>query len=89
MKKFKYDKLFLTKLQLCELGQFLRLVLNELRYGKPASSIYLWHFYSDFIFFVDHYSAGVSNKHCLLLFHWYCFIIALCNVFKDCKNDNF
>ena len=40
MKKFQYEKLFLTKWQLCELGQFLRLVLNELHYGKPASSIY-------------------------------------------------
>ena len=27
-----------------------------------------WPLYSDIIFFVDHYSAGVSNKHCLLPF---------------------
>ena len=25
-----------------------------------------WPLYSDIIFFVDHYSTGVSNKHCLL-----------------------
>ena len=25
-----------------------------------------WPLYSGIIFFVDHYSAGVSNKHCLL-----------------------
>ena len=27
-----------------------------------------WPLYSDIIFFVDHYSAGVFNKHCLLPF---------------------
>ena len=27
-----------------------------------------WPLYSDIIFFVDHYSAGVSKKHCLLPF---------------------
>ena len=27
-----------------------------------------WPLYSDIIFFVDHYSAGVSNKHCLFPF---------------------
>ena len=27
-----------------------------------------WPLYSDIIFFVEHYSAWVSNKHCLLLF---------------------
>ena len=27
-----------------------------------------WPLYSDIIFFVDHYSAGLSNKHCLLPF---------------------
>ena len=27
-----------------------------------------WPLYSDIIFFFDHYSAGVSNKHCLLPF---------------------
>ena len=27
-----------------------------------------WPLYSDIIFFVDLYSAGVSNKHCLLPF---------------------
>ena len=53
-----------------------------------------WPLYSDIIFFVDHYSAGVSNKHCLLSFlHWYCFITqhayALCNGLKGCKNDIF
>ena len=34
-----------------------------------------WPLYSDNIFIVDHYSAGVSNKHCLwpfllILFHY-------------------
>ena len=30
----------------------------------------LWPSYSDIIFYIDLYSAGVSNKHCLLpLFH--------------------
>ena len=34
-----------------------------------------WPLYSDIIFFVDHFSAGVSNKQGLLpFFHWYCFI---------------
>ena len=28
----------------------------------------LWPSYSDIIFYIDHYSAGVSNKHCLLPF---------------------
>ena len=48
--------------------------------------------YSDIIFFVDHYSAGVSNKHCLLPFS--IGIVSLRNmpmhyamVFKGCKND--
>ena len=27
-----------------------------------------WPLYSDIIFFVDHYSAGASNKHCSLPF---------------------
>ena len=27
-----------------------------------------WPLYSDIIFFVDNYSAGVSNKHCVLPF---------------------
>ena len=40
---------------------------------KPAFSIFLWPLYSDIIFFIDHYYAGVSNKHCLLPF----FIIEL------------
>ena len=51
-----------------------------------------WPLYFEIIFFVDLYSAGVSNKHRLLpFFHWYCFITqhayGLCNVFKGCKND--
>ena len=51
-----------------------------------------WPLYYDIIFFVDHYSAEVSNKHCLLpFFNWYGFITqhayALCNGFKGCKND--
>ena len=37
-----------------------------MRYGKPASSIDLWPLYSDIIFFVDHYSAGVSNTRTFL-----------------------
>ena len=51
-----------------------------------------WPLYSDIIFFVDHYSAGVSNKHCLLPFS--IGIVSLRNmpmhyamVFKGCKND--
>ena len=51
-----------------------------------------WPLHSDIIFFVDHYSAGVSNKHCLLPFS--IGIVSLCNmpmhyamVFKGCKND--
>ena len=27
-----------------------------------------WSLYFDIIFFVDHYNAGLSNKHCLLPF---------------------
>ena len=52
-----------------------------------------WPLYSDIIFFVNHYSAGVSNKHYLLsfllvLFHYTtCLCIMQC--FKGCKNDNF
>ena len=51
-----------------------------------------WPLYSDIIFFVDNYSAGVSNKHCLLPFS--IGIVSLRNmpvqyamVFKGCKND--
>ena len=51
-----------------------------------------WPLYSDIIFFFDHYSAGVSNKHCLLPFS--IGIFSLRNmpmhhamVFKGCKND--
>ena len=33
-----------------------------------------WPLYSDIIFFVDHYSAGVSNKLCSLPFSC-CFIM--------------
>ena len=45
-----------------------------------------WPLYSDIIFFVDHYYAGVSNKHWLLLFFIGIFFItqhayALCNGF--------
>ena len=46
--------------------------------------------YSDIIFFVDHYSAGVLNKHCLLSF-FFIDIFSLRNmpmhyamVFKGC-----
>ena len=53
-----------------------------------------WPLYSDIIFFVDHYSTGVSNKQCLLPF--FIGIVSLRNVsmyytmvFKGCKNDNF
>ena len=35
---------------------------------KPDFCIFLWPLYSDIIFFIDHYCAGVSNKHCLLPF---------------------
>ena len=38
---------------------------------KPAFCIFLWPLYSDIIFFIDHYCAGVSNKHCLLPFFHY------------------
>ena len=54
-----------------------------------------WPLYSDIIFFVDHYNAGVSNKHWLLLFfHWYFFSLRnmpmhYAMVFKGCKNYNF
>ena len=51
-----------------------------------------WPLYSDIIFFADNYSAGVSNKHCLLPFS--IGIVSLRNmhvqyamVFKGCKND--
>ena len=51
---------------------------------------YHWPLYSDTIFFVDHYSAGISNKHCLLPFS--IGIVSLRNmpmhyamVFKGCK----
>ena len=40
---------------------------------KPAFCIFVWPFYSDIIFFIDHYCAGVSNKHWLLPF----FILAV------------
>ena len=45
-----------------------------------------WPLYSNIIFFVDYYSAGVSNKHCLLPFSIGIFFItqhayALCNGF--------
>ena len=55
---------------------------------------FYWPLYSDIhaIFFVDHYSAGVSNMHCLLPFS--IVIVSLRNmhmhyamVFKGCKND--
>ena len=35
---------------------------------KPVFCISLWPLCSDIIFFIDHYCAGVSNKHCLLPF---------------------
>ena len=35
---------------------------------KTAFCIFLWPLCSDIIFFIDHYCAGVSNKHCLLPF---------------------
>ena len=37
-----------------------------------------WPLYSNIIFFVDHYSASVSNKHCLLLF--FIGVVSLCNM---------
>ena len=52
-----------------------------------------WPLYSDIIFFVDHYSSEVSNKHCLLPF--FIGIVSLHNmpmhyaIFKGCKNDIF
>ena len=52
-----------------------------------------WPLCSDIIFFVDHYSAEVSNKHCLLPF--FIGIVSLHNmpmhyaIFKGCKNDIF
>ena len=42
---------------------------------KPAFCIFLWPLYSDIIFFIDQYCAGVSNKHCLLpFFHLFIFM---------------
>ena len=35
---------------------------------KPAFCIFLWPSYSHIIFYIDHFCAGVSNKHCLLPF---------------------
>ena len=53
-----------------------------------------WPLYSDIIFFIDHYSAWVSNKHCLL--PYFIGVVSLWSmpmnyamVFKGCKNDNF
>ena len=43
---------------------------------KPAFCIFLWPLYSDIIFFIDHYCAGVSNKHCLLPF--FIILVAIC-----------
>ena len=36
-----------------------------------SGCIFLWPLCSDIIFFIDHYCAGVSNKHCLLPFFIY------------------
>ena len=38
---------------------------------KPDFCIFLWPLCSDIIFFINHYCAGVSNKHCLLPFFHY------------------
>ena len=35
---------------------------------KPVFCIFLWPLYSDIIFFIHQYCAGVSNKHYLLPF---------------------
>ena len=55
---------------------------------------FYWTLYSDIIFFVDHYNAGVSNKHCLLPF--FIGVVSLRNMpmhyamdFTGSKNDNF
>ena len=54
-----------------------------------------WPFHSDITFFVDHYSAGVSNKHLLLphfslvLFHCATCLCIMQWYFKGCKNDIF
>ena len=52
-----------------------------------------WPSYSDIIFFVDHYSVGVSNKQLFITF--FIGFVSLRNmpmhyamVFKGCKNDN-
>ena len=54
---------------------------------KPAFCIFLWPLYSDIIFFIDHDCAGVSNKHCLLLFfifkHLYIFLHANDLIYKN------
>ena len=42
--------------------------MHEFKKKKQPENKIHWTLYSDIIFFVDHYSAGVSNKHCLLPF---------------------
>ena len=60
--------IFFTKWQLCELRHFFGLVLNELIHEKTCVLHILLPLYSDIIFSIVHYCAGVSNKHCLLPF---------------------
>ena len=39
--------------------------------------------FSVIVFFIDHYYAGVSTKHCLLsFFHWFCHAVAILSLLK-------
>ena len=53
---------------------------------KPAFCIFLWPLCSDIIFFIDHYCAGVSNKHCLLPFFHFSQICNSLTTLDRCQN---
>ena len=67
MKNFDAENLIVDKITLCKLIFFSGLFEMSCIMRKPAFC-YFWASYSDIIFYIDHYSVGVSNKHCYCLF---------------------
>ena len=41
------------------------IIIDKMTAMRTKTKSILWPLYSDIIFCVDHYCAGVSNKHCL------------------------
>ena len=58
-------------------------IIDKMAAMSAYTKSFLLPLYSDIIFFIDHYRAGVSNKHCLLPFFILTITCALCSIYSS------